>query len=541
MGEIFGESDSEKRNNIQDNIISTYNENRAKCQTVEELDKKITDGYDSKIRGYLYEQKFRTIANNEKNRVLDIYKKDKAIEALKEELLSRSQRSSTPERIQVPYVPPEIKAIKQRNDIEEENRKIASEELPRFLGVVQTDFSNKLKENIMKVKEKIETELSNYSPENLKMFLEKLTKYENLRDKLIEDAKKEIEKILEKSIKDSKHFNILILGKTGVGKSTLINGIFEYSKNEEAKTGDGRPITQEFGEYTSDKRKGLRIIDSKGIEMGEYNINAVLNTAKFLIAERAKEGNPDKLIHCIWYCLKSSNLRFEDVEKETLTLLMNQYHDNSLPIIIVITQNYDDKDTEIMTDVIKKEFQFLNREIIIMPVVAKEKITTRKNKQNVIEKDGIEELIQVSFQKSQNAILPAFVRVIEENVKQVFIENTKNRKEKVKNELKEIAQTILDKIKEKDKLGKGILKLSAIIVKTLNIFFELGMNNNNGNIENENEENINNIANEEKKIMKETRKLKNKKKKKNRRRERKMKSKKKLKNKKVIKKRRKKR
>ena len=28
---------------------------------------------------------------------------------------------------------------------------------------------------------------------------------------------------------------------------------------------------------------------------------------------------------------------------------MNQYEENSLPIIIVITQNFDDKNTEIMT------------------------------------------------------------------------------------------------------------------------------------------------------------------------------------------------
>ena len=62
-----------------------------------------------------------------------------------------------------------------------------------------------------------------------------------------------------------------------------------------------------------------------------------------------------------------------------------------------------------MTEIIKKEFQFLNREIIIMPVVPKEKILIRKKKEFIIEKDGIEELIKVSFDNSQNAILPAFL------------------------------------------------------------------------------------------------------------------------------------
>ena len=83
--------------------------------------------------------------------------------------------------------------------------------------------------------------------------------------------------------------------------------------------------------------------------MRQNNINIVLNTAKSLIEEKAREGNPDKLIHCIWFCFKSDELRFEDVEKDILTILMNQYEDNSLEIIIVITQNFDDKNKEIMT------------------------------------------------------------------------------------------------------------------------------------------------------------------------------------------------
>ena len=53
----------------------------------------------------------------------------------------------------------------------------------------------------------------------------------------------------------SYHFNVLVIGKTGVDKSTLINGIFEFNEKDEAKTGNGKPITQEYGEYISDKRK----------------------------------------------------------------------------------------------------------------------------------------------------------------------------------------------------------------------------------------------------------------------------------------------
>ena len=59
---------------------------------------------------------------------------------------------------------------------------------------------------------------------------------------------------------------------------------------------------------------------------------------------------------------------------------MNQYDDNNLPIIIVITQNYNENTTERMTALIKDEFKFLNREITIIPVVAKDNIIVYKKK-----------------------------------------------------------------------------------------------------------------------------------------------------------------
>ena len=330
------------------------------------------------------------------------------------------------------YESDESRKIREQKAKEEKDKEEASKELPKFLGVVQSEFSSKLLGKISKVKKKIEKELNNYSPSNLKIFLQKLTKNEKLEEKLIESSKKESEKIMNQSYSNNNHFNVLLLGKTGVGKSTLINEILEFEQNEGAKTGEGKPITKEFDEYTSDKRKGLRFIDSKGIEMGEHNINAVFNSTKDLIEKKAREGIPDKLIHCIWYCFKSSNLRFEEVEKNTLTLLMNQYDDNNLPIIIVITQNYDDDATETMTKFIKDEFNFLNRDITVIPVIAKNKVIVKKKNRFVIEKDGIEELIKISFEKSQKAIYPAFMKSIKENIIHIFAENTETKKNKLK-------------------------------------------------------------------------------------------------------------
>ena len=367
----------------------------------------------------------------------------------------------------------ESRRLRMQNAIEENNRKKASEELPKFLDEVKNEFSTKLKENISEKKEEIEKELSNYSPLDLKIFLQNLAEKEKLKDILIIDSKNEIEKIFLISYDNSYNFNIILIGKTGVGKSTLINGVFGFPNNEGAKTGDGKPITQEYEEFMSDTRKGLRLIDSKGIEMGNYGIDASFNSTKELIEKRARDRDPDKFIHCIWYCFKSSNSRFEDIEKETLTRLMNQYEDNQLPIIIVITQNYDDNKTEIMTKMLQEEFKTLNREIHILPVIAQDYIQEKKKNKIIIEKEGIDELLKISFEMSKKAIYPAFLKSIEEKTSQAFDIKTEEKKNTLKEKLKENVQIILNNITENDEITQSISKLSTIFENTLNIFFEI--------------------------------------------------------------------
>ena len=59
--------------------------------------------------------------------------------------------------------------------------------------------------------------------------------------------------------------NVVIVGKTGVGKSTLVNAIF---REDLATTGTGRPVTQRMCRYTK-KDVPLAIYDTKGFELGK--------------------------------------------------------------------------------------------------------------------------------------------------------------------------------------------------------------------------------------------------------------------------------
>ena len=277
-----------------------------------------------------------------------------------------------------------------------------------YLDIIKNDYLSKIKEKIVKPNNIIEKSLNKYSPSHLKPLFQNLIKKEKLKDILILESKNAIEKILASPYENFCHFNILLLGKSGVGKSTLINGVFEYQGNEGAKTEFWNPIRGGFKEFISDKRKCLRLIDSNGFEL-QY-IDKYFNSIEEFIEKRVIDRDPDKLIHCIWYCIESRSFRFHDIEEEILTRLMNQYDENKLPIIIVLTQNYDSEAAEIMTKFIKKEFKGLKRDISILPVIAREYIFKNKNEKIIIEKEGIDELIKVSFEKSQIAIYTSLLK-----------------------------------------------------------------------------------------------------------------------------------
>ncbi len=66
----------------------------------------------------------------------------------------------------------------------------------------------------------------------------------------VTDVISDFEKAYESALKDLGKFNLAIFGKTGAGKSTLINAMFSA---EVAKTGNGRPVTlkTEYFEHPS--------------------------------------------------------------------------------------------------------------------------------------------------------------------------------------------------------------------------------------------------------------------------------------------------
>lgn len=161
--------------------------------------------------------------------------------------------------------------------------------------------------------------------------------------------------------------NIMVLGKIGVGKSTLVNTMF----NEKlAATGSGKPITLTMKKYTKPNFP-LAIYDTPGIELGGANaVNSIREEVINEIQRCAKSGDINDMIHCILYCVGVPSNRFEEYESDFVRSFAGEASEYNIPVIIVLTQAYFVNDAENLKREIEKE----NLPICnIVPVLAEKK------------------------------------------------------------------------------------------------------------------------------------------------------------------------
>ncbi|MDQ3034375.1 MAG: 50S ribosome-binding GTPase [Myxococcota bacterium] len=145
------------------------------------------------------------------------------------------------------------------------------------------------------------------------------------------DFEQMLRRALEEAVRERGHVNILIAGRTGVGKSTLINAVFQ---GDFATTGQGRPVTQHTREI---QKPGcpLTIFDTRGLEIDAFD--EVLSSLETLVRHRCSELDPNKHIHVAWVCVQEDGRRVETAETRLHDMLSRH-----VPVVGVITKARSD-------------------------------------------------------------------------------------------------------------------------------------------------------------------------------------------------------
>ena len=122
--------------------------------------------------------------------------------------------------------------------------------------------------------------------------------------------------------------NILVCGKTGVGKTSLIQAVTHRGVVPDSAIGDGKPITVGFQVYETE---AANFIDSEGMDPGRQTVDEYADFILDELLQRLDADDEDRLIHNIWYCIDGSGARIQDTDAK----LIKTFSDK---VILVVTK-----------------------------------------------------------------------------------------------------------------------------------------------------------------------------------------------------------
>lgn len=201
--------------------------------------------------------------------------------------------------------------------------------------------------------------------------------------------------------------NVLVIGNSGVGKSTLINAVLG---DEKAKTGWGTKGTTDHLEIYESDEIPFRIIDSVGFEPSFIKKTQAINAVKKWSKNSTAEGNKDNQINVIWFCVDGTSSKLFPETIKNLSKATSMWE--TVPIIVVITKSYSvperKQNIEMVNNTFAKQKRYSKNVRKVIPVVAS---TYVLNDSAYAAPEGITELIDMT-----NELMPEGIKAAENDI-----------------------------------------------------------------------------------------------------------------------------
>lgn len=203
--------------------------------------------------------------------------------------------------------------------------------------------------------------------------------------------------------------NVLVIGNSGVGKSTLINAVLG---EDCAVTGYGTSGTTDKLTIYESENVPFRIIDTVGFEPSFIKERKAIGAVKKWSKESVKAGKEDTQISVIWFCVEGTSSKLFPKAIKDLSRATSMWP--SVPVVVVITKSYSiperKRNIEMVHNAFATQKRYSKNLKKVIPVVAQTLIINEDNNLYA-PPEGITELIDAT-----NELLPEGIKAAETDI-----------------------------------------------------------------------------------------------------------------------------
>ena len=182
----------------------------------------------------------------------------------------------------------------------------------------------------------------------------------------------------------NRKFLISVIGKRGIGKSTLIYNALKMKPLDGDNHENMKIIENEKA------IPNICFLDIKGYEYDNHDnyIDKIISEMNNFISNKFNSNRPENYIDCIWFCIAGT--KFERYELKFIELLRNKL--SEIPLILIYTRAYSTNIVKLVSEYFKKYFI----DIDITPVIGAE---CKLINGDIIKPHGIDILLEKTITK----------------------------------------------------------------------------------------------------------------------------------------------